>query len=93
LTPIHIPGKNLARAVTTLGVFHDRIYSAYYRYAFWDAVPLFEFFCLARILPYITTSIEKHCVMAVMQRISQDIAFLSMKVERGFGPEWKFIVY
>jgi hypothetical protein len=82
LTQIHIPGKSLARAVTTLGVFHDRIYSAYYRYAFWDAVPLFEFFCLARILPYITTSIEKHCVMAGMQRISQDIAFLSMKVER-----------
>jgi hypothetical protein len=59
--------------VTTLGVFYDQIYNAYYRYAFWDAVPLFEFFCLARILPYMTTEIEKQCIMAGLQKISEDL--------------------
>ncbi|KAE9371801.1 hypothetical protein N431DRAFT_467959 [Stipitochalara longipes BDJ] len=81
LTQIHIPDKALARAVTTLGIFYDRIYSAYYKYAFWDAVPLFEFFCLARILPYMTTSIEKQCILAGMQRISVDLATCSAKID------------
>jgi hypothetical protein len=81
LTQIHVPDKGLARSVTTLGVFYDRIYSAYYRYAFWDVVPLFEFFCLARILPYMTTSVEKQCIMEGLQKISEDIALLSEKVE------------
>jgi hypothetical protein len=81
LTQIHVPDKGLARSVTTLGVFYDRIYSAYYRYAFWDVVPLFEFFCLARILPYMTTLVEKQCIMAGLQRISEDIALLSEKIE------------
>jgi hypothetical protein len=81
LTQIHVPDKGLARSVTTLGVFYDRIYSAYYRYAFWDVVPLFEFFCLVRILPYMTTSVEKQCIMAGLQRISEDITLLSEKIE------------
>ena len=81
LTQIHIPDKGLARAVTTLGVFNDRIYSAYYKYAFWDAVPLFEFFCLARILPYMTTTIEKQCVLAGMKRICEDVGTYSTKNE------------
>jgi hypothetical protein len=67
--------------VTTLGVFYDRIYSAYYRYAFWDAVPLFEFFCLARILPYMTTRIEKQCIMTGLQRIAEDLGLPYTKVE------------
>jgi len=67
--------------VTTLGAFNDRIYTAYYKYAFWDAVPLFEFFCLARILPYMTTTSEKQCVMAGLQRICDDLALASGKVE------------
>lgn len=81
LTQIHIPDKGLARAVTTLGVFDNRIYDAYYKYAFWDAVPLFEFFCLARILPYITTTIEKQCVLAGMQRIYEGHATYNTKNE------------
>ncbi len=85
LTQTEIPDKGLARVVTTLGAFYDRIYTAYYKYAFWDAVPLFEFFCLARILPYMTTASEKQCVVAGLQRICDDLALSSGKVEEEEG--------
>jgi hypothetical protein len=81
LTQTVVPDKGLARVVTTLGAFYDRIYTAYYKYAFWDAVPLFEFFCLARILPYMTTTSEKQCVMAGLQKICDDLSLSSGKAE------------
>jgi hypothetical protein len=56
-----------------LGFYHGKIQSAYYDYAFWDIVPLFEFFCLARILPYMTTIPEKECVLGGLKRIYADL--------------------
>ena len=53
----------MPRVATALECFNTRILSAYYNYKFWEAVPLFEFFTLARILPYMTQLNEKRCIM------------------------------
>ncbi|KAK4996100.1 hypothetical protein LTR66_004214 [Elasticomyces elasticus] len=69
LTQTSIPGDRHGRAVAMLEFYHQKIESAYYDYAFWDAIPLFEYFCLARILPYLTTISEKECVLNGLERI------------------------
>lgn len=57
-----------------LEFYHEKIKSAYYDYAFWDVVPLFEYFCLARILPYLTTTREKECVLNGLKRIYKGLS-------------------
>jgi len=59
--------------VTTLENFNKRIASAYFKYAFWEAVPLFEFFTLARILPYMTSDKEKQCILSGLRRVVQSL--------------------
>lgn len=44
-------------------------------------MPLFEFFCLARILPYMTTTIEKSCIIAGLQRIAEEIGLPYTKID------------
>ncbi|KAJ3164516.1 hypothetical protein HK101_000429 [Irineochytrium annulatum] len=68
-TQVDVPEDKRARAVATLAFFYDRIDSAYESYSFWDAVPLFEYFCLARILPYMTIEKEKKCILQGLTRI------------------------
>jgi hypothetical protein len=69
LAQTSIPPECHGRAVALLGFYHEKIISAYYHYSFWDIVPLFEFFCLARILPYMTTVPEKECILTGLERI------------------------
>lgn len=59
--------------VTALESFNNRIDFAYFKYAFWEALPLFEFFTLARILPYMTQINEKQCILNGLRRIIQDL--------------------
>jgi hypothetical protein len=54
-------------------MFHEKIREGYSQYAFWEAVPLFEFFCLARILPYMTLHREKDCIIKGLARIYSDL--------------------
>ncbi|KAJ3190870.1 hypothetical protein HK101_008288 [Irineochytrium annulatum] len=68
-TQVDVPEDKRARAVATLAFFYDRIDHAYESYSFWDAVPLFEYFCLARILPYMTIEKEKKCILQGLTRI------------------------
>ncbi|KAF2839220.1 hypothetical protein M501DRAFT_992192 [Patellaria atrata CBS 101060] len=68
-TVAQISPDQLARGVTFLALFHEKIIIAYQKYSFWDVLPLFEFFCVARILPYMTTIEEKRCLMAGLQRV------------------------
>src|SRR5580700_4840919 len=70
LTQVDIPQGRRARATATLAFFYNRIYSAFEYYTFWEALPLFDFFCLARILPYMTLTKEKQCILNGLQRIS-----------------------
>ena len=56
-----------------LALYHEKIKAAYSDYAFWDIVPLFEYFCLARILPYMTEESEKTCVLNGLQRVYVDL--------------------
>ena len=76
-TQVEIPDGKEARAVATLAFFYDKIRSDYEFYEFWEALPLFEFICLARILPYMTNDKEKHCILHGLQRISEDLKYLS----------------
>lgn len=62
--------------MATLAFFHDKIRSDYEFYEFWEALSLFEFMCLARILPYMTSDREKHCILHGLQRISEDLKSL-----------------
>lgn len=73
-TQVEIPDGKEARAVATLAFFNDKIRSDYDFYEFWEALALFEFMCLARILPYMTNDREKHCILHGLQRISEDLA-------------------
>ena len=73
LSQIEIPQEKRARAVTTLEFYHHQVRAAYYDYAFWDVLPLFEFFCLARILPYMTNMREKQCVVEGLRRVFGDV--------------------
>ena len=59
--------------MTTLEFYHHQVRAAYYDYAFWDVLPLFEFFCLARILPYMTNLREKQCVVEGLRRVFGDV--------------------
>ena len=63
--------------MATLAFFYDKIRSDYEFYEFWEAVALFEFMCLARILPYMTHEREKRCILHGLQRISEDLKFSS----------------
>ena len=63
--------------MATLAFFYDKIRSDYEFYEFWEAVALFEFMCLARILPYMTHDREKRCILHGLQRISEDLRSLS----------------
>ena len=63
--------------MATLAFFYDRIRSDYEFYEFWEALALFEFMCLARILPYMTNEREKHCILHGLQRICEDLRSLS----------------
>ena len=63
--------------MATLAFFYDKIRSDYEFYEFWEALALFEFMCLARILPYMTNDREKHCILHGLQRISEDLKCLS----------------
>ena len=72
-TQVEIPDGKEARAVATLAFFYDKIRSDYEFYEFWEALALFEFMCLARILPYMTNDREKHCILNGLQRISKDL--------------------
>lgn len=76
-TQVEIPDGKEARAVATLAFFYYKIRSDYEFYEFWEALPLFEFMCLARILPYMTNDREKHCIFHGLQRISEDLKSLS----------------
>ncbi len=73
ITQVAIPEPRRARAVATLLFFHERLRMDYESYAFWEAVPLFEFMCLARILPYMTHEKEKRCIMTGLQRVMEDL--------------------
>ena len=59
--------------MATLAFFYDKIRSDYEFYEFWEALALFEFMCLARILPYMTHEREKRCILHGLQRISEDL--------------------
>ena len=59
--------------MATLAFFYDKIRSDYEFYEFWEALALFEFMCLARILPYMTNDREKHCILHGLRRISEDL--------------------
>ena len=72
-TQVEIPDGKEARAVATLAFFYDKIRFDYEFYEFWEALALFEFMCLARILPYMTNDREKHCILHGLQRISEDL--------------------
>jgi hypothetical protein len=69
LTQTTIPESRRARAVSILAMYYEKVKAAYCDYAFWDMVPLFEYFCLARILPYMTTEAEKKCILTGLERI------------------------
>ncbi|KAF2395651.1 hypothetical protein EJ06DRAFT_266508 [Trichodelitschia bisporula] len=69
LTQTSIPEHRRARCVSILAMYCEKVKAAYCEYAFWDIVPLFEFFCLARILPYMTEESEKNCIMNGLERI------------------------
>ena len=62
--------------MATLAFFYDKIRFDYEFYEFWEAMALFEFMCLARILPYMTNDREKHCILHGLQRISEDLRIL-----------------
>ena len=76
-TQVEIPDGKEARAVATLAFFYDKIRSDYEFYEFWEALALFEFMCLARILPYMTNDREKQCILHGLQRIGEDLKSLS----------------
>lgn len=76
-TQVEIPDGKEARAVATLAFFYDKIRSDYEFYEFWEALALFEFMCLARILPYMTNDREKHCILHGLQRIGEDLKSLN----------------
>lgn len=78
-TQVDIPEWKQARAVATLSFFHERLCLDYESYAFWEAVPLFEFMCLARILPYMTNRREKECIMRGLQRVADDVRALALQ--------------
>ncbi|MCJ1371088.1 hypothetical protein MMC20_002303 [Loxospora ochrophaea] len=72
-TQVDIPEKDLPRVVASLESFNKRIASSYFKYSFWEALPLFEFFTLARILPYMTQTIEKQCILNGLRRLIQGL--------------------
>jgi hypothetical protein len=59
--------------VSLHSMYHERIKAAYSNYSFWEALPLFEFFCLARILPYMTNEREKECILNGLDRIFNEV--------------------
>ena len=67
--------------MATLAFFYEKIRSDYEFYEFWEALALFEFMCLARILPYMTNDREKHCILHGLQRISEDLQSVSPQNE------------
>ncbi|PNS13754.1 DNA polymerase epsilon subunit B [Sphaceloma murrayae] len=73
LTQNDVHAEHCARIVTTLDLFYTRIRAAYCDYEMWELVPLFEFFCLARVLPYITNQHEKDCVLAGLSTVLKDL--------------------
>jgi hypothetical protein len=73
LTQTNISEDKHVRAASVLASYHEQVKAAYCDYAFWDLVPLFEFFCLARILPYMTELSEKNCVLAGLGRVYADL--------------------
>ena len=75
-TQVEVPHGKYARASATLGFFYERIRMDYEPYAFWEALPLFEFMCLARILPYMTTESEKRCIITGLETILNDLSLL-----------------
>ena len=60
-----------------MAFFYEKIRSDYEFYEFWEALALFEFMCLARILPYMTNDQEKHCILHGLRRIGEDLKALS----------------
>lgn len=85
LTQVPVPVNQRGRAVAVLGYFHERLRAAYVDYAFWDVIPLFEFFCLARILPYMSEESEKRCVLSGMARVHDSL--FSSPASSPTGPE------
>lgn len=73
LTQTVVSEERRARMVSLLSMYYEKVKAAYCDYAFWDMVPLFEFFCLARILPYMTEDKEKVCVLNGLARIHNDL--------------------
>lgn len=73
LTQTNIPEDRHARATSMLTFYYEKIKAAYCDYAIWDLVPLFEFFCLARILPYMTEPKEKICILNGLARVYADL--------------------
>ena len=73
LTQTNIPEDKHARATSMLTFYYEKIKAAYNEYAIWDVVPLFEFFCLARILPYMTEEKEKLCILNGLERVYKDL--------------------
>jgi hypothetical protein len=73
LTQTNIPEDKHARATSMLTFYYEKIKAAYCEYAIWDVVPLFEFFCLARILPYMTEEKEKVCILNGLERVYKDL--------------------
>lgn len=59
--------------MASLESFNKRIASSYFKYSFWEALPLFEFFTLARILPYMTQTNEKQCILNGLRRLIQSL--------------------
>lgn len=80
-TQVDIPDGKEARAVATLAFFYDKLRSDYDFYEFWEALALFEFMCLARILPYMTNKREKQCILHGLQRIRDDLTTPSLKID------------
>ncbi|KAF2668333.1 hypothetical protein BT63DRAFT_440515 [Microthyrium microscopicum] len=73
LTQTTVPEDRRPRMVSLLSMYYEKVKAAYCDYALWDLVPLFEFFCLARILPYFTELKEKHCILNGLERIYNDL--------------------
>jgi hypothetical protein len=55
-------------------MFDAKITEAFSEYDFWSAMPLFEYFCLARILPYVTYTKEKDCVLKALSAVKTGLA-------------------
>jgi hypothetical protein len=73
LTQTVVSEERRARMVSLLSMYYEKVKASYCDYAFWDMVPLFEFFCLARILPYMTVEKEKICILNGLERVYNDL--------------------